>query len=96
MYTYVLCSGQRDYGLGVDVWSLGCVYAELLLGRQLFSGICDIDMLFQIFSICGTPTPHTWPSFHRTPNYQPVLFPQFAAVSLPDNDLICISLTCLR
>lgn len=78
---FCFISGQRDYGGGVDVWSLGCVYAELLLGKQLFSGICDIDMLFQIFSVCGTPTDVTWPGFSGTPNYQPVLFPQFQAVS---------------
>lgn len=75
-------SGKRDYSSAVDIWSLACVYAELLLGKQLFSGICDIDMLFQIFSVCGTPTKESWPAFDKTPNYQPVLFPQFTAVSI--------------
>ena len=46
--------GDR-YFLPVDIWSAGCIFSEMALGRPLFPGICEIDQLFQIFSTLGTP-----------------------------------------
>jgi mitogen-activated protein kinase 7 len=48
------------------MWSVGCIFAELLLGKPLFKGRdcyflikVDIDQLNQILDICGTPPPET-------------------------------------
>jgi len=45
-----------NYSFPIDVWSVGCVFAELLIGRVLFEGTSEIDQLFQIFKVLGTPT----------------------------------------
>ena len=44
------------YFLPIDVWSIGCIFGEMLLGKPLFPGISEIDQLFQIFSTLGTPS----------------------------------------
>jgi len=49
--------GTETYRCGVDSWALGCIIAEMVLGQPLFRGDCDIDQLFKIFQVQGTPTP---------------------------------------
>jgi len=63
----VLMGGQ--YFAAVDVWSVGCVFAEMILGKPLFPGICEVGQLFQIFLKLGTPTAESWPGFTSLPNY---------------------------
>ncbi len=64
----VLMGGQ--YFAAVDIWSVGCVFAEMFLGKPLFPGICEIDQLFQIFFKLGTPDDETWEEFRELPNYK--------------------------
>lgn len=47
--------GACFYGEAVDIWSLGCILAELYLRVRLFNGESDIDQLSKIFGIRGTP-----------------------------------------
>ncbi|GMF51822.1 unnamed protein product [Phytophthora fragariaefolia] len=61
--------GVQDYGAAVDVWSIGCIFAEMAQGKPLFTGISEVDQLFQIFSKLSTPTTETWPGFSSLPNY---------------------------
>ena len=49
----LLCS--NSYGKEVDVWSLGCVLAEIFLGRPLFQGASAISQLERIFEVTGKP-----------------------------------------
>ncbi len=70
----VLMGGQ--YFAAVDVWSVGCVFAEMILGKPLFPGICEIDQLFQIFLKLGTPDEESWRGFSELPNYK-VAFPNW-------------------
>jgi cell cycle related kinase len=53
----------RMYGPEVDIWSAGCIMAELLALSPLFPGETDIDQLNRIYSVCGTPDVwlHLWP-----------------------------------
>ena len=53
--------GQKQYSLGVDVWSLGCIFHDMIEKKQLFMGDCEIDQIFKIFQFHGTPTVQTWP-----------------------------------
>lgn len=49
--------GAAEYDSSVDVWSLGCVFAELAIGMPLFPGNNEIDQIFKIFKVLGTPSP---------------------------------------
>jgi serine/threonine protein kinase len=49
--------GARYYSTAVDMWSLGCIFAEMGTGRHLFPGDSEIDELYKIFQVLGTPTP---------------------------------------
>ena len=48
-----LLLGDRNYGFGVDVWAVGCVIAEMVLGRQLFVAHSEIGMIFEILRFVG-------------------------------------------
>ena len=74
--------GQRNYTTAVDIWSVGCIFAEIMQGRPLFMGLCEIDQLFQIFSKLGTPAAEEWPRFEHLPNFQDTMFPRWGAVSV--------------
>jgi serine/threonine protein kinase len=52
---------RLQYGGEVDVWSAGCIFAELLLGAPLYPFEAEIDLIFQIFKDCGTPDRAKWP-----------------------------------
>lgn len=47
--------GSCFYSPSVDMWSLACIFAEIILGKALFPGDSEIDQLFCIFKILGTP-----------------------------------------
>lgn len=52
---------QAAYATPVDLWSCGCIFAELFIRRPLFCGQSDIDQLSKIFEILGLPPEHDWP-----------------------------------
>lgn len=58
-----LLFGARIYGVGVDMWAVGCILAELLLRVPFLQGESDLDQLTKIFQVLGTPTEETWPVF---------------------------------
>lgn len=47
----------NNYGPGIDVWSVGCIFAELFLRRALFPGSSELDQLAKICEFTGTPSP---------------------------------------
>ena len=53
--------GDKIYSTAVDVWSLGCIFAEMLTKKPLFPGDSEIDQLFRIFRLLGTPDDSMWP-----------------------------------
>jgi len=64
--------GSRKYSTQVDIWSVGCIFAEMLNGRPLFPGNSDADQLQRIFMTLGTPTVQTWPGMVHLPDYNKV------------------------
>jgi len=52
--------GCKDYGTGVDIWAIGCIIAELHNYKAVFRGDSEIDQLFQVFQVLGTPSDDTW------------------------------------
>jgi cyclin-dependent kinase 1 len=69
--------GTQRYSLPVDMWSIGCIFAEMSRGKPIFQGDSEIDQLFQIFRILKTPTEQEWPGVTSFPDYKPS-FPKWA------------------
>lgn len=63
----------------LDIWSLGCVCAELLLGQPLFPGESGVDQLVEIIKVLGTPQREEIEAMN--PNYTEFQFPQIKAHS---------------
>ncbi|KYQ90248.1 putative protein serine/threonine kinase [Tieghemostelium lacteum] len=59
--------GSRHYTTAIDMWSAGCIFAEILSREVLLPGNSDIDQLDKIFKLLGTPTPQIWPDFYSLP-----------------------------
>ena len=56
-----LLFGCRYYSTAVDIWSVGCIFAELMLRTPYLPGESDMDQLKTIFRALGTPTEEDWP-----------------------------------
>uniref|UniRef100_A0A5B7A2P7 non-specific serine/threonine protein kinase n=2 Tax=Davidia involucrata TaxID=16924 RepID=A0A5B7A2P7_DAVIN len=72
-----LIFGATEYTTAIDMWSVGCVMAELLLGQPLFPGESGVDQLVEIIKILGTPTREEIKCMN--PNYTEFKFPQIKA-----------------
>eukprot|EP00011_Vannellida_sp_DIVA3-517-6-12_P007816 CAMPEP_0114625114 /NCGR_PEP_ID=MMETSP0168-20121206/11107_1 /TAXON_ID=95228 ORGANISM="Vannella sp., Strain DIVA3 517/6/12" /NCGR_SAMPLE_ID=MMETSP0168 /ASSEMBLY_ACC=CAM_ASM_000044 /LENGTH=407 /DNA_ID=CAMNT_0001836393 /DNA_START=151 /DNA_END=1371 /DNA_ORIENTATION=+ len=68
-----LIFGATDYTHAIDVWSMGCVMGEILLGQPLFPGASAVDQLVEIIKVLGTPTKEQIHSMNR--NYTEFRFP---------------------
>ncbi|URE39269.1 cyclin-dependent kinase, partial [Musa troglodytarum] len=62
-----LLLGAKEYTTSIDMWSLGCIMAELLAKEPLFSGKTEFDQLDKIFRTLGTPNENIWPGFAKLP-----------------------------
>ncbi|KAL7443743.1 hypothetical protein ACHAXM_009026, partial [Skeletonema potamos] len=60
-----LLLGETRYGCAVDIWSAGCIFAEIILGRPIFTGKAEMDQLKLIFDLIGTPTERSWEGFRE-------------------------------
>lgn len=58
-----LLLGTKEYDEGVDVWSIGCIFGELLQRAVLLPGESEIDQLNKSWELIGTPNKDTWPEF---------------------------------
>ena len=83
--------GTDRYTLAIDMWSAGCIVAEVLNGQPIFAGNNAVNMLYHIFRVLGTPNEETWPGVTRLKNYKQN-FPAWAQVpfrhlmpALPDD-----------
>lgn len=97
-----LLFGAQEYGAAVDVWSLGCLFAELWYRRPLFCGLeegavgpagevmtqrsSELDQLGKIFMHLGTPTPELWPDADVLYKYQPFQETKPTPLQLPTTD----------
>uniref|UniRef100_A0A914LWH0 Protein kinase domain-containing protein n=1 Tax=Meloidogyne incognita TaxID=6306 RepID=A0A914LWH0_MELIC len=63
--------GAHRYSTGIDIWSIGCIFAEMARNKPLFQGDSEIDQLFRIFRILSTPTEQAWEGVTQLPDYKP-------------------------
>ena len=64
-----LLFGEDHYGPAIDMWSIGCVFSELLTGVPLFKGKREMDQVDKIVEKCGTPNEENWPGVSKLPLY---------------------------
>ncbi|XP_050223855.1 probable serine/threonine-protein kinase At1g54610 [Mercurialis annua] len=55
-----LLLGATDYDVGVDLWSAGCILAELLAGKPIMPGRTEVEQLHKIYKLCGSPSDDYW------------------------------------
>ncbi|KAL6511319.1 hypothetical protein OROMI_034905 [Orobanche minor] len=88
--------GSEEYSFSADMWSIGCIFAEMVNRKPLFGGDSEtrrlvkgksvkgnsqIRQLFHIFKIMGTPKEDTWPGITCLPKFRPI-FPDWEAKDL--------------
>jgi len=62
--------GSQHYGTAVDMWSVGCIFAEMVMGQPLFAGKDEKEQLLKIFKTLGTPTKESWPHLSELSKYK--------------------------
>ncbi|KAI0361743.1 Pkinase-domain-containing protein [Trametes cingulata] len=67
--------GATTYSTAVDMWSVGCIFAELLLNEPLFQAKGEIEMISMIFKLLGPPTSQTWPDYNSLPLAKTITLP---------------------
>ena len=58
------------YSFGIDIWSVGCIFGEMLLGEVMFRGNVEIDILTKIFTLLGVPNENNWPDSKQLKGYR--------------------------
>uniref|UniRef100_A0A8C5SWE7 Cyclin-dependent kinase 20 n=1 Tax=Laticauda laticaudata TaxID=8630 RepID=A0A8C5SWE7_LATLA len=77
-----LLYGARKYDEGVDLWAVGCIFAELLNNSPLFPGENDIEQLCCVLRVLGTPNQKTWPEITELPDYNKISFKEKQPIPL--------------
>ncbi|XP_071648498.1 cyclin-dependent kinase 1 isoform X1 [Temnothorax longispinosus] len=73
--------GATRYSCAIDMWSIGCIFAEMATKKPLFQGDSEIDQLFRIFRILRTPTEDIWPGVTQLSDYK-ATFPNWMTNNL--------------
>jgi serine/threonine protein kinase len=63
-----LLFGSKVYHTAVDMWAIGCIFAELLKHKPLFPGKNEMHQIQLIYELLGAPNHHIWPNYGRLPN----------------------------
>lgn len=71
-----LLLGTTSYDTAVDMWSVGCIFGELLAKEPILQGKNEVDELSKIFELCGLPNDKSWPGFYRLPNAKSLKLPR--------------------
>ena len=74
--------GSRNYTEAVDLWSVGCIFGELLNNSPIFPGENDIDQLGIVIRILGSPSEKVWPGVNELPDFSKITFPDTKPIDL--------------
>ncbi|KAK9080801.1 hypothetical protein SSX86_000559 [Deinandra increscens subsp. villosa] len=66
-----LLLGTTMYGPGIDLWSAGCLLAEMFAGRPIMPGRTEVEQLHKIFKLCGTPSADYWKKLKLSTTFRP-------------------------
>ncbi|XP_058064491.1 cyclin-dependent kinase 11B [Anopheles bellator] len=72
----------KEYSTPIDIWSVGCIFAEFLSMAALFPGKTEIDQLNRIFKDLGTPNEKIWPGYNQLPAVQKMTFTEYPVSNL--------------
>lgn len=72
-----LLLGVKEYSTPIDVWSVGCIFAELLAMTALFPGKSEVDQLNRIFKDLGTPNERIWEGYEQLPLVKKMTFTDY-------------------
>ncbi|KAJ2613663.1 serine/threonine protein kinase, CMGC, CDC2/CDK sub [Coemansia sp. RSA 1804] len=67
-----LLLGERKYTTAIDMWGVGCILAEMLVGKPVFQGSTDLNQIEQIMRVCGSPNDVLWPGWRDLPDCKQV------------------------
>jgi cell division cycle 2-like len=67
--------GAKTYSTAIDMWSVGCIFAELIMKEPLFQAKNEMEILSMIFKLLGPPTNASWPDFSLLPLAQTIALP---------------------
>ncbi|KAL4965687.1 kinase-like domain-containing protein [Aspergillus stella-maris] len=70
-----LLLGAESYGPEIDMWSVGCIFGELLLKEPLLQGKNEVEQVSKIFQLTGPPNSNNWPGFRALPNAKSLKLP---------------------
>ncbi|XP_034940337.1 cyclin-dependent kinase 20-like isoform X2 [Chelonus insularis] len=70
-----LLYGAKIYTSAIDMWSVGCIFGEMINNSPLFPGETDIEQLAIVLKALGTPTSESWPELQSLPDYNKITFP---------------------
>ncbi|KAJ5569804.1 uncharacterized protein N7459_009234 [Penicillium hispanicum] len=76
-----LLLGADKYGPEVDMWSIGCIFGELLTKEPLLQGKNEVDQVSKIFALTGAPSSQVWPGFRSLPNAKSLRLPSTSTSS---------------
>uniref|UniRef100_A0A7N0UVH0 Protein kinase domain-containing protein n=1 Tax=Kalanchoe fedtschenkoi TaxID=63787 RepID=A0A7N0UVH0_KALFE len=68
-----LLLGATEYGVAIDLWSAGCILAELLAGKPIMPGRTEVEQMHKIFKLCGSPSEEYWkkPKLPHATSFKP-------------------------
>uniref|UniRef100_A0AAY4B0P3 cyclin-dependent kinase n=1 Tax=Denticeps clupeoides TaxID=299321 RepID=A0AAY4B0P3_9TELE len=72
-----LLLGAKEYSTAVDMWSVGCIFGELLTQKPLFPGKSEIDQINKVFKDLGSPSEKIWPGFSELPAVKKMNFTEY-------------------
>ncbi len=80
--------GVQRYSCAIDIWSMGCMFAECATKEALFRGDSEIDQIFRIFRSLGTPSEEVWPGVTSLPEFTKKAIPQWKDAKIHESEKI--------